>query len=277
MSMHHDNWLQRLRHDPTRREALLVHLGRDLDVPMALVSILLLLLLFIELSGKIDRRWHGLVAAGVWVLWALVVLEFLAKLALAPNKWHYLRRHWLDVLVVVFPFLGFHRVLIARTLLRVPLVIFGGRSVGPYLAVLKKRKLGHLALISVLVLLIAAALEDIFEVGVPGSTITSFEAALWWAAATMTTVGNQLYPVTTGGAIVAFLLMLYAIGVFSYLTSAVASALIAGDTHQAADRTDSPSVGGATSAPAGQNGLHLSEDEIDALRSISQRVERQSG
>src|SRR5215472_10167767 len=104
--MQHDNGLQRLRHDPTRREELSARLDRDLDLPLALVSLLLLLLVYIELSGKTDRRWHALVAAGVWVLWALVVLQVVVQLLLASNKRLYLRRHWADALVVVFPFLG---------------------------------------------------------------------------------------------------------------------------------------------------------------------------
>jgi voltage-gated potassium channel len=197
MSMQHDNGLQRLRHDPTRREELRARLDRDLALPMALVSLLLVLLVYIELSGKTDRRWHEVVATGVWVLWVLVVLQLVAQLILAPNKGLYLRRHWADVLAVVFPFVGVLKVVpLVRTLLVVRLAVFGGRGVGGYLAVLKKRHLGRLALVSALVVLIAAALEDICEVGAPGSTITTLGAALWWAAATLTTVGSQLYPVT---------------------------------------------------------------------------------
>ncbi len=64
-------------------------------------------------------------------------------------------------------------------------------------------------------LLLAAVLEYILENGASGGTITTFGQALWWGAATVTRVANQLYPVTTGGEIVAFLLMVYAI-VVSY-------------------------------------------------------------
>jgi len=53
-------------------------------------------------------------------------------------------------------------------------------------------------------------------------------------AATVTRVANQLYPVTTGGEIVAFLLMVYAVVVFAYLASSMASALIGGDAQQVA-------------------------------------------
>jgi hypothetical protein len=80
-----------------------------------------------------------------------------------------------------------------------------------------------------------------------------------------------------GGEVVAFLFMLYALGVFSYLTSAVASALIAGDAQRRADQTAAPGQDGAAAVPAEQNGLHLSQEEIAALRSILQRAERPSG
>lgn len=110
-------------------------------------------------------------------------LEFAAKFALAPVKRRYLRDHWLDVLVVLLPFLKFlrlARVLRAtRALPVVRLLIFGGRGSSSTLALLKRRRLGQLAIVSGMVILIGASVGFLLEADAPGSQIGGFGDALW--------------------------------------------------------------------------------------------------
>ena len=57
-----------------------------------------------------------------------------------------------------------------------------------------------------------------------GGTIDTFDDALWWALATVTTVGyGDVSPVTTFGRGVATLLMLVGVGLFGLLTATVAA------------------------------------------------------
>jgi len=84
---------------------------------------------------------------------------------------------------------------------------------------------------------------------------------LWWSAALVTTIGSELYPVTTGGRILGFLIMIYAIGIFTYFISSVASVLAALDTRRARK-------------PEQRGGDELSDDKIEALRSIAKKAER---
>lgn len=191
--------LSALRNDPERRETLRQRLSRYLDVPMALVSILMGVLGVLQLSGRANH-WQSTLIAVQLLLWALFAVEFAIKLGLPPSKRRFLRNHWFDVLIVLFPFVAFLRIYAAmRGLVRFS--VESPWSFGPYLAILRRRHLGRLAVISILVLLISAVLEYLFEAGAHGSNITSFSQAVWWAAATATTIGSQFYPVTSGGGV----------------------------------------------------------------------------
>src|ERR671927_192334 len=103
-------------------------------------------------------------------------------LALAPVKRRYVRKHWLDVLVVLLPFLQFlrlARVLRAtRALPVLRLLIIGGRGSESTLALLKRRRLGQLAIVSVMVILLGSAVSFLLEVNAPGAQIRTFGDAL---------------------------------------------------------------------------------------------------
>src|SRR3712207_4349649 len=228
---------KRLRDNPSAREELRERLGRYLEVPLALASLALVLLAVIELTGEVSGPWEASLATLGWVLWGLFFLEFAAKFALAPVKRHYLRKHWLDVLIVLLPFLKVLRLAqvlrATRVLPAFRLLVFGGRGSQSTLVLLRRRRLGQLAIISAMVMLIGAALGFLLEVGAPGSPIEDFGDALWWSAALVTTIGSELYPVTAAGRILGFMLMIYAIGIFTYFIGSVASVLVAFDAGQA--------------------------------------------
>jgi len=244
-------------------------LGDYLDLPMFLLAVLFTLLAFVHWSGMAKGMWYEPLLVMQWLLWAVFVCEYSARLALTHQRVRYLRRHWLDLLVVLVPFLGFFR-LIAALLPILRLALFGEWLVHSYGRILKQRKLGRLLLVSILVTFIAATLEFLFEAGTRGTTMHTYGDALWWAAATTTTVGNQLYPITPGGEVVAFLLMLYAPGVFSYVTSSIASVLIGGDAQQDPDVNETPASG---APPAQLDANLLSKEDIETLRSILDRAE----
>lgn len=262
--------LRRLKRNPEKRESLRQRISRYLDIPMSLISVLLVLIAILLLSGKTNATWTARLLVAQWILWALFALEFLIKLVLSPRKTHYLRRHWPDVIVVIFPFIGFLRLLAAIPPI-IRLIVVGPWDVEPYLRILRRRKLGKLIIISAIVLLIAATLEYLFEAGARGATIHSFGDAVWWAAATVTTIANELYPVTPGGEIVAFLLMLYAVGFFSYLTSSLVSVLVGGDAQR-----DVTAAQGAEQERENRilAEVKLTQEEVEALRAILERVEQ---
>ena len=253
----------RLRDDDLTREELRQRLDRYLDLPLALASVVVVLLVIIQLTGEVGEPWRGRLEALSWCLWGMFFFEFAAKFALAPVKRRYLREHPLDVLVLLLPFLRFLRLArVLRATRAVPvlrLLVFGGRGSESTLALLKRRRLGQLAIVSAMVILLGAALGFLLEADAPRGQIDGFGDALWWSSTLVTTVGSEISPVTAGGRVVAFFLMLYAVGIFSYFIGSIASVLVESDRR-------------ATERPA-EGGAGLDEHEIEALRSVLKKAE----
>ena len=253
---------KKLRDNPTRREELRDKLDRYLDLPLALASVVVVLLVIIQLTGEVTGPWQGRMEVLSWALWSLFFLEFVAKFALAPQKRRYLRKHWLDVLIVLLPFLKFLRLArVLRATRALPifrLLVFGGRGSESTLELLRRRRFGQLGIISAMVVLIGASVGYLLEVDASGSQIENFGDALWWSATTITTVGSELYPVTVGGRILAFVLMIYAIGVFSYFIGAIASVLVDFDARKTPQKKE-------------EDGVQLTERELASLRSILEK------
>ncbi len=251
----------KIRDDPTRREELREKLDRYLDLPLALASVVVVLLVIIQLTGELAEPWNSRLELLSWGLWSLFFLEFVAKFALAPVKRRYLRKNWLDVLVVLLPFLKFLRLArVLRATRALPifrLLVFGGRGSQSTLVLLRRRRLGQLAIVSAMVILVGASVGYLIESDAPGTTIEDFGDALWWSGALVTTVGSELYPVTAAGRVLAFLLMLYAIGVFSYFIGAIASVLIDFDARHKQEEE--------------AGGVRLTEQERATLRSILEK------
>jgi voltage-gated potassium channel len=229
---------KKLRDDPERRENLRERLDRYLDVPLALASLVLVLIAIIQLGGEVEPPWDRRMEVLGWALWGLFFVEFAAKFVLAPNKRRYVTRRWLDVLVLLVPFLRFLRLLrvlrVTRSFPVFRLLVFGGRGSSAALALLRRRRLGQLAITSVMVMLVGAALGFIIERGAPGAQLATFGDALYWSSTIVTTVGSELYPVTPGGRILAFFLMLYAVGIFSYFIASISTVLVGLDAEQGA-------------------------------------------
>ena len=268
-----------LQQDPGARVEARAEVAEYLDLPAALASFLVVLLIGLQLSGRAQPAWQNPSAVVLWLVWAGFILEYALKLALSPDKPDYLSSHRRQLLIAIVPFIGVVRLigpmrnlLIALIHLLLPM----SPEAGPYIAALKKRKLGRLALTSAVVILMGGTVEYFFEAGAPGSPINSFGAAVWWSAATATTVANQLYPVTAGGEVVAFLIMVYAVCVFGYLASSLASVLVAGDARKSAADEASADATSKQGRPGPEEGtIHLTEGEIRVLRRMLARLERE--
>ena len=86
-----------------------------------------------------------------------------------------------------------------------------------------QRTFSTVAMTGFVAALLAATLIYVVERGGDGP-IQTYQDALWWAAATVATVGyGDVYPKTAAGRGIAFLLMLVGISVFGVLTARVAA------------------------------------------------------
>ena len=89
--------------------------------------------------------------------------------------------------------------------------------------------------VAFVLVLLAGTLERFVEPDV----FTSFGLALWWAVVTVTTVGyGDVVPESTGGRLVATMLMLTGLGLIPTLTSVVVATLVGKRTHAQQEQLD---------------------------------------
>jgi voltage-gated potassium channel len=196
---------------------------RRFEIPMLVVAALVIPSLLLDQPG-VAEPWHGVGVVLNWLTWSAFVVELVVMLAVAPNRWSYLRHHPLDPVVIVLtpPFLTrlFNGIRLVR-LLRVarlirlePLLTWMFRSGG----------LKYAAVFTGLVVLAAGEAFSVME-------NTSYFNGLYWAVTTVTTVGygDQL-PTTAESKVAAMIVMVVGIGFFAALAGSLAERFIEGHT-----------------------------------------------
>lgn len=100
-------------------------------------------------------------------------------------------------------------------------IMLSARSSGKGLGFFFPSRAGSTLLLAVSMLFTGTIFSSVmvlhFERGAESANINTYFDALWWAAETVSTVGyGDVYPVTMGGKIVAMVLMMCGVGMFSF-------------------------------------------------------------
>lgn len=210
--------------DITRREELLHRIERITELPLLILSFVMIPLLIGPLVWDMSPGEENTFLILDYFIWALFAIDLLIKLAIAPRRRQYIRHHWLEVLVVVVPFF--------RPLRILRIFIFGSRA---WVGFRRLVNVDFLLVYGIGLVVIAATVVASVEGGV-GASIHSFADALWWSFVTITTVGyGDMVPLTLVGRAVAIILMLGGIAFFSGVTANLASFLIKGKESQNKD------------------------------------------
>ncbi|MEV6309630.1 potassium channel family protein [Streptomyces sp. NPDC051840] len=159
---------------------------------------------------------HTVCQTAEWTVWAAFAADYVVRLALAPAKWLFVRRHPLDLLAVILPLVQPLRLLrlvstlllVGRRARRAPqitmTVYVGGSVIGLMM-------FGSLAVLQV-------------ERNAPDGNIHTLGDAVWWSFTTMTTVGyGDLAPTTGLGRLLAVGLMLSGIALLGVVTANIAA------------------------------------------------------
>ncbi len=210
--------------DVSHREALLLRIERITELPLMVLAFVMIPLLVGPYLWELSAEEEAVFLILDAFIWALFAVDICIKVIVSPHRLAYLKRHWLEVLVVMVPFF--------RPLRLLRIFLFGSRAwVG-------MRRLVHIDFILVygIGLVIVAATVVASVEGGANASIQSFPDALWWAVVTITTVGyGDMVPVTLWGRAMAFILMLGGIAFFSGVTANLASFMVRGqDIHSKA-------------------------------------------
>ncbi len=166
---------------------------------------------------------RGQTAIISWIIisftWAFFFVAYLVNLVLAEHRWRWFYTHIFDLVVVVVPLLRPLRLLRPVTVLSVLQGTAGNA--------LRGRLVIYGVGASLLLVFIASLAVLGAERGAKNANITTFGDSLWWAFATIATVGYGDYvPVTFEGRLVAVGLMLGGIALIGVVTGTLASWLV---------------------------------------------------
>lgn len=226
-------------------------------VSMTLLSLTVVLLLLLAPLPEPVRQVLEIVDYGIC---AVFMIDFLRSLYLAPHKLRYfLHWGWLDLLGS-FPGLPILRLLrIARILTSYH--DLKGLSLRQLLRQVRAERAQSTMLVMlftmILVITVSASVVAVAEGQAADANIVNGNDAFWWAFVTVTTVGyGDYYPVTETGRIFATLLMVVGVGLFTVLTSYVASAFLKPSQQQDTDN------------------IELLKSELDEIKEMLQKMEK---
>jgi voltage-gated potassium channel len=190
--------------------------------PLAVLGVAWLVLGIIAATTDINHNLSVAAVSALFALWAVMLLEYLVRLAITPDTRGYLKRRWAEPVTVVVPALQhWHLIGIER----MTLMLHEGELRLEY--ILKHHSLFRVLIAAIGTLFLGAWAVLLFEENNPAGNIHDYPQALWWAIVTVTTVGyGDKYPVTGGGRVVATVLMLVGIGLIGVLTATVASVFV---------------------------------------------------
>jgi len=215
--------------DEDEFEVWLEHVTERADPFMAWLGVVFALLVGFELAVEVSPETGRALERAGWAIWAVFLLEFLAKLWLAPRRLRFLRRHWLQGLALVVPTLRVLRFLrllrLGRALPAARVVSSSYRSIGTARRLFRSR-LGYLAATAVVVSVAVAELAFLFERDRSDPAFDSFGDALLWSLATVLALQADPVPGSVGGRLAMLAGFLFGLVVVASLAGTVGAFLV---------------------------------------------------
>lgn len=206
---------------PERKARLYERVDRLTATPMLILSVIFLFVLLIPYAVTLDAATQEAFDVVSLLIWFAFALELVVKVGLCEQRLRYLVTHWIDVLIVVFPFL--------RPLRALRVFAVFGRAWHDVRRQLHQQTAGIIGLASVVAVALCGLLVFAVERGSDGP-IQTLQDAFWWGVVTITTVGyGDMYPVTGLGRIIGTFLMVIGVGLFSLSAARIAAFFIGDD------------------------------------------------
>lgn len=225
---------------------------RHTDGPLLVLAICSLPLLLVELNQEdlVRADQVFLYVVNVVVLVAFAV-DYFVELVLASDRRAYMRSEWTSAVIVIAQALALLPSLVAFGFVRLarvirPLIVIGrvlaigGAAMRDGRGVIRRHAARFALSLAFFTWIASAAAFTLAEDVGDDGRVHSIGDALWWALATMTTVGyGDIYPITFAGRVVGGITMLVGISVFAIVTAKVAEYLVRSDIEdrEAAQRT----------------------------------------
>ncbi len=188
--------------------------------------------------GTATRAWLGGMEIAIILIFTA---EYAARLYVADKKFRYARSFYgcIDLLVILpfylaflYPPIGMNtgglRVFRCFQLLWLLKIVRYSAALNRIRRALSiaKEEIILFFFASVIFIYLSSVGIYFFEKDAQPDTFRSIFHSLWWAVATLTTVGyGDIYPITAGGRVFTFLILMFGIGLFAVPSGLLASAL----------------------------------------------------
>jgi voltage-gated potassium channel len=207
-----------------------------------------------------------------WITWIAFAIELVAMLAVVPERWLWLRRHPLDLIVVVFtpPLLpaGLQSLRALRMLRLLRLVRLAQLS----REVFSLRGLHYAALLALLTAIGGGALFVAIER--QHQHLDAWEG-IYWALTTMTTLGSNIEPTTTGGEVLSAFILIVGIGFVALLTGAFAQRFLGPEIEEVEAELEAEAE---TAEAIAMRELRGVREQLEALEvAVERMVDERSG
>ena len=212
------------------------------DIPLLLLAVGSLPLLLLEVvSDRLTKTDQNFITAVNVLVFIAFAIDYIVELIVTRKRLTYVRTQWASLLIVIsqflalLPALGFLGVLRGARALRIigtisRVIGIGAASKEQGRKFFKEKAASVAFGLAGLTLITSAVAFTIAEDVGDGRRINSFFDALWWSAATITTVGyGDIYPITAVGRIIAVFTMVIGVSTLAVVTARIAQFLLSED------------------------------------------------
>jgi uncharacterized protein (DUF2062 family) len=194
--------------------------------------IILLLSLFLIISISIDTFNNlSFLTQGSYLkiqLWVCIffIFDFLLEFFMATKKWHYLRTHFI-FLIISIPYINifdYYQVNFSpevRYLIRFIPLFRGGYAMAIVVGWLSYNKISSLFTSYITLLFTTVYFSSLIFFVIEhkvNPSVPDYQSALWWASMDVTTVGSNIYAVTITGKVLSVLLAALGMMMFPIFT-----------------------------------------------------------
>jgi len=230
--------------------------GRAFDLIVQILILLSIITFSIETLPNLDAGTRELLQITEVIVAIIFTCEYFLRLYAAERKMGYaLSFYGLIDLIAIIPFyllpgvdLRSLRVFRLLSLFRLMKLLRYNRAIDRFSRafVIAREEIILFSVITLMLLYLSAVGIYYFENEAQPEAFKSVFHSLWWAVATLTTVGyGDLYPITVGGKIFTFVMLMIGLGVVAFPTGLMASALSkvrTEDREGASNSADDPTV-----------------------------------
>ncbi len=193
-----------------RSDELLEHWEQRTNLLLLILASVMLPLLLLPSLTTLTEEVRRAFTYTEWGIWAVFSFDLAVRIWLAENRKSFLRHNWIDVLIVVVPFLRPLRLLRAMVV------------VARIWRLLDRRGARGTVVLALAIILGATAAIWVAEHG-SGGEVASWDSALWWTLHTMATGDGVKEAVTVWGRIVGAIVTLLGFALLGMVTATIAA------------------------------------------------------